>query len=455
VSINLTLNYFGVDLAGNIGTVASQKYQIGAVSLTQTPPSLTNSNTPTFAFSDSAPAATFQCSLVLQTAVDAFSPCTSPTTYAAQADGKYRFVVLDSAGNSLQYLFTIDTTPPVITLVQNPANPDPNPSATFAWTSNEPSTFQCTFGPAGAINAASACTSPLTVSGLVDGSYVFTLQATDLAGNAAALIKYPFNVLAAAPVTVSQAPKQTLVGLKTGQVGSSTTVTTAGPLTADAVKGVPVSISWAGTACASGAANCRIDHYVVQESVNGLAFAAVTLPAPNATSVVRTLKVSPTNNPNKSTTYQYKVQAVDTAGNVSLVSLGATFTVPDTDNGFNSSFGGSWSGVNLVGAFLNSVQQSSTANSTANPANPQSATSFAVVSTLGPDRGIAQVKVDGVVVANSVDLYAATQQTAQVVYAINGLSPATTHQVQLVVTGAKNPAASAAKVDYDAILALK
>ncbi len=199
-----------------------------------------------------------------------------------------------------------------------------------------------------------------------------------------------------------------------------------------------------------------IHRYVchVQESVNGLAFSTVALPSPNATSVVRTLKVTPTNNSQPATTYRYQVQAVDTTGASSTLAVGATFSVPDTDNSFSTSFNGSWSGLNLAGAFGGSVSQSSTVNATANPANAQTATSFAVVSTLGPDRGIAQVRVDGQLVA-SVDLYAPTQQTAQVVYAINGLAAGATHQVQVVVTGSKNAASTASKVDYDAILALK
>jgi hypothetical protein len=84
----------------------------------------------------------------------------------------------------------------------------------------------------------------------------------------------------------------------------------------------------------------------------------------------------------------------------------------------------------------------------------KSITHVAVVSTLGPDRGIAQLKVDGQLVA-TVDLSAATQQTAQVVHAINGLAPGVTHQVQVVVTSSKSASSTASKVDYDAILALK
>jgi hypothetical protein len=65
------------------------------------------------------------------------------------------------------------------------------------------------------------------------------------------------------------------------------------------------------------------------------------------------------------------------------------------------------------------------------------------------------VKIDGQVAA-TVDLYAPVQQMAQVVWAINGLSGgAVNHTIQIVAVGTKNAAATAAKVDYDPILAVK
>ena len=90
---------------------------------------------------------------------------------------------------------------------------------------------------------------------------------------------------------------------------------------------------------------------------------------------------------------------------------------------------------------------------TAQPSNAAPATSLALVSTVGPDRGKAQIKIDGQIVA-TVDLYAPTQATAQLVWSINGLAPGVNHNIQIVATGTKNTAASAAKVDYDAILAV-
>src|SRR5207237_913789 len=108
-------------------------------------------------------------------------------------------------------------------------------------------------------------------------------------------------------------------------------------------------------------------------------------------------------------------------------------------------------GVNSGSAFGGAVHQAATANSTAQPSNAAPATSLALVSTVGPDRGKAQIKIDGQIVA-TVDLYAPTQATAQLVWSINGLAPGVNHNIQIVATGTKNTAASAAKVDYDAIL---
>ena len=390
---------------------------------------------------------------MLQTAVDSFIPCSSPTTYAAQADGNYRFVAKDNRGGTGQFLFTIDTTPPVVSYTRNPSNPLQSTSGTFAWTANEAvSGYQCSFGPQTAPDAFAACTTPTTVTGLADGSYVFKVKGTDLAGNTSAPNAYFFNVAALAPPSAT-APAASLTGLTTAKTGTTAVTTSAGPITASTNQ-VPVTISWTGSACQSGAANCNIDHYVLQQSVNGAGFGNVALPSPSATSVTVNLKPSPSNNSAPATVYQFQVQAVDKQGNLSPFSIGNAFTAPDTDNSFNSSFNGSWSGVNISGAFGGSVSESSTAGSTANPQNAAPATSLAWVSTLGPDRGKAQVKIDGQIVA-TIDLYSPTQSTAQVVWAINGLAPGANHNIQIVSTGTKNISASAAKVDYDAIIAVR
>ena len=209
-----------------------------------------------------------------------------------------------------------------------------------------------------------------------------------------------------------------------------------------------------GTACQSGVVSCNVASYHLQESVNGVGFVDVTLPSPTATSIVRTLKPTAANNSTPVTTYAYRVQATDKQGNVSAFAIAPTFTLPDIDNSFNTSFNGSWSGGNLAGAFGGSVQFSSTAGSAAGPANALSASSVAFVSTLGPDRGKATITLDGVVVA-TVDLYAPTQQTAQVVWSTSGLKTTTTHTIKVTALNTKNAASKGTRVDYDAILTLK
>jgi hypothetical protein len=436
-----TLQYFGVDVAGNAGAVASQKYQIGAVTITQNPPALTFSNTPTFAFMSTAAGSTFQCSLTTA-ATPTFSPCTSPITYPAQPDGSYTFTVqgTDVAGNlsTSQFAFTINAAPPVVTITQNPPNPSTNATATFAFTANKAgSTFQCSLVLQTAADTFAACTSPKSYTTADGQTYRFAVIGTDTAGHASAPVTYTFSVSLLTLPTVT-VPVVTLVSGNTASTSS-----------------VPVNISWTGTACQSGVTSCNIASYHLQENVNNVGFVDVALASPTATSVARTLKPSAANNSTPVTTYTYRVQATDKAGNLSAFALGPQFTLPDIDNSFNTSFSGSWSGANLTGAFGGSVQFSSTASSFAQPANAFSATSVAFVSTLGPDRGKAQITLDNVLVA-TVDLYAPTLQPAQVVWSTSGLKAApTTHTVKVTVAGTKNAASTGTRVDYDAILTLK
>jgi hypothetical protein len=454
VSASATLKYLAVDAAGNAGQVGSQAYSIGSVGLTQTPPALSNSTSPSFTFTDAVAGATFQCSLVQQSAADAFSACTSPRSYSNITDGAYRFVVQDSTGSQASYLFSVDTTAPTVSITENPANPDTSSSGTFAFTSSEAkTTFSCSFEANGAADVWNPCTSPTTESNLADGSYVFQVKGTDASGNTGQPASYQFMVSAGGVTPSATAPQATLVGLTTAQSGTSATTSAKGPLGAN-TNAVPVSISWTGTACQSGETNCNVDHYVLQQSINGAAFSTISLPSPTATSVTLNLKPSPTNNSAPQVTYRYQVQAVDKSGKLSPFAAGPTFSVPDTDNSFQSSFKGSWSGQNVNGAFNGSVQFSTTAGATANPSNGLTATSYALVSTLGPDRGKADILVDGQTVA-TVDLYAPVQQTGQVVWSINGLQPGVTHTIQVVSTNTRNPSSTGTRVDYDAILALK
>jgi hypothetical protein len=133
---------------------------------------------------------------------------TSPLSYLNIPDGSHQFLVTstDAAGNqqSAQWTWNIDTTAPVPAITQSPTSLTNQSSATFKFSSNESgSTYSCKVDA----GSYSSCTSPLTYTGLSDGSHTFTLQATDQAGNVSAGLSYAWSIDTVAPsATVSTGP---------------------------------------------------------------------------------------------------------------------------------------------------------------------------------------------------------------------------------------------------------
>ena len=72
-----------------------------------------------------------------------------------------------------------DVTPPETSIASGPTGAVNSASATFGFSSDEPSTFECSldlvpFGP---------CTSPSTYTALSEGTHTFRVRAKDTAGN--------------------------------------------------------------------------------------------------------------------------------------------------------------------------------------------------------------------------------------------------------------------------------
>jgi hypothetical protein len=89
---------------------------------------------------------------------------------------------VDAAGNaatSAPQTITTDNTPPTTTITSQPPARSTSRSATFTFTANEPSTFECRLdgGPW------SSCSSPKTYTSLGDGQRAFDVRATDTVGN--------------------------------------------------------------------------------------------------------------------------------------------------------------------------------------------------------------------------------------------------------------------------------
>jgi hypothetical protein len=159
--------------------------------ITGKPSNPSNDRSPSFTFAASEPGSTFTCLL------DALAqPCTSPKSFAGLGDAVHTFAVraTDRAGNqgpAAQYSWRIDTVAPTVVLVQKPINFAGTSSATFAFTASENgSSFSCRLDAGGF----TPCPSPVTYGSLSDGPHVFSVRATDLAGNTGPDVPYGWTI---------------------------------------------------------------------------------------------------------------------------------------------------------------------------------------------------------------------------------------------------------------------
>jgi hypothetical protein len=106
----------------------------------------------------------------------AFGSFPGDGTYTARARST------DVAGNSgigATRTFTVDTVAPSTSITSGPASPTSSTSAQLAFSSSEAGTFECRRDGA----AFAACTSPISYSGLAEGTHTVEVRATDTAGN--------------------------------------------------------------------------------------------------------------------------------------------------------------------------------------------------------------------------------------------------------------------------------
>jgi hypothetical protein len=148
------------------------------LTITSGPPGLGNNRSASVSFSADEPA-TFQCSLDDR----GFEPCSSPAAYAGLPEGDHSFTLraTDAAGNvaGASRAWTIDATPPQTTLASRPKAKTATRSATFAFSANEPGSFQCRLDA----GSYAPCKSPTTYTRLKRGVHRFMVRAIDAAGN--------------------------------------------------------------------------------------------------------------------------------------------------------------------------------------------------------------------------------------------------------------------------------
>src|SRR3954452_15574566 len=217
---------------------------------------------------------------------------------------------------------------------------------------------------------------------------------------------------------------------------------------------IPVDLKWTGT-------GSRYELQMATSSGPSTlgAFAPVTLTPDTATSTTVKLKMGGTTG----TGYQFQVRSCSPTTCGAWVQ-GPKFTlVPVDDKGMAATaFKGTWTSEALVGSYGGTVKWAAgSAQATIVQTSFTVSGNAAWMSTLGPDRGLAQVQVDGGT-PQVVDLYSATVQPARVVWARAAL-PVGNHTVTVTVLGKKstlNPGActtgtKCARVDVDAGVMIK
>lgn len=434
----------GTDWVGNESTISYDfMVDLEPPVIDLVPPSnLTSTNAPQFTFTANEKA-TYECSLVLTSQPDAFTPCTSPKQYTGLTDGsQYRFLVkaTDVAGqwSARGVTWTPYATPPSVTITSKPASSSSNAAPSFAFTSTMANpTFDCSLELASATAAFSSCTSPKTYSGKAAGTYKFTVKATDASGSWVSST-YQFAITAAS----SDAQAPTTPGTPTAAIAPAG-ASIGGD--ADTPKsGIPLRISWTGSTDNTGVAG-----YQLWYSTNGAAY----VNAGNTSGTAVTMNVAP-----GSTNLRFQIKAYDAAGNTSAASTASTATTVALDQETAAStlltYSGTWTSASAASYSGGTAKYASATSAAATFKAPSGTTQIAVVMATGPSAGRATIAVDGGT-ATTVDLYSSAAGYRTVALSTAALSATSAHTVVVKPAGTKNTSSSGTRIDLDAFITKK
>ena len=171
--------------------------------VTAGPSGRTSDATPDFSFSANEPSATLSCSI--SSGAASFGPCSGASSHrpsSALADGDYTFTVRATAGGrnaDATRSFTVDATPPSLTIDSGPSGTTANRTPAFAFSAEPGASVVCSIDTG--TPDFKPCTSPHSpASALPDGDYTFRVRATDAATNQTTKTR-SFTVDATAPET--------------------------------------------------------------------------------------------------------------------------------------------------------------------------------------------------------------------------------------------------------------
>jgi photosystem II stability/assembly factor-like uncharacterized protein len=218
-----TLSVRATDQAGNTGVPATNDYTLdtgvpAAPVVTAAPTTPGSGRSPAWSFTAES-GATVECELTSgATVVSDWAPCTSPSTsdLTGQPDGTYTFSVraTDAAGNVSPVTtsdYVLDATAPAAPAITSaPATPGSGRGPSWSFTAEAGATTKCRLDRgATVISDWASCTTPATydLTGEPDGTYTFSVRATDAAGNVGAAATRDYALDTAAPTpTITVAP---------------------------------------------------------------------------------------------------------------------------------------------------------------------------------------------------------------------------------------------------------
>ncbi|QDK45007.1 hypothetical protein DOM22_07435 [Bdellovibrio sp. ZAP7] len=203
-----TFNVRAVDTAGNISTPDSKTWHIDLTAPTLTlagPPAITNSLSSVFTLTGVDTGGSgmggYQCSLDS----GGYASCTAVVNYVLVA-GSHTFKaraydVAGNVSNILTHSWTIDTTPPIVTITSKPSATTNATTAAFGFVGTDSggasiSGYECELDAGGF----AACTTGKSYSALADGSHTFKVRATDTAGNLSAVTTYTWVINTVTPM---------------------------------------------------------------------------------------------------------------------------------------------------------------------------------------------------------------------------------------------------------------
>jgi sugar lactone lactonase YvrE len=166
------------------------------------PASVTSATSAQFTFTANEPGATFKCT-VDGGGAGPYTSCSPPETVNGLSAGAHIFYVKafdvdNNAGDPATYNWTVDLTPPTVSIDGGPNDPSANLNANFTYHSSEnPSTYSCSLDGA----TPAGCSASFSGSVVGDGLHTFDVWAIDQAGNiSSSAAEYTWTVDTTPPV---------------------------------------------------------------------------------------------------------------------------------------------------------------------------------------------------------------------------------------------------------------